>query len=52
MVLLPSSGGAESSSGGAQGTAAAGPCSRNQMGTFLEHGKDDGHVSSKQARQR
>lgn len=39
VVLLSSSGGSESSSGVAQGTAEAEPCSQIQMGTFLEQGR-------------
>lgn len=39
MVVLSSSGGVESNFGVAQGTAEVGPCSQNQMGTFLEHGR-------------
>lgn len=37
VVLLPSSGGVQPNLGVAQGREEAGPCSQNQMGTFLEH---------------
>lgn len=39
VVALPSFEGVQSNSGVAQGMEEVGPCSPNQMGTFLEQGR-------------